>query len=185
MPAPVQNVFHSSPYRPAADAVAPAIRRAAAERMLRTPRRYEVRDPHYAERVRASFARQKMMSLIGAELALVAPGRCEIRLPFKPELTQQHGFFHGGAIGMIADSAGGYAAYTLMPADSSVLTVEYKMNLLAPGDGELLIADGQVLKAGKNLVISRAEVYAVKGGGEVHCATMQQTLMTMHARADA
>ncbi len=124
------------------------------------------------------------MALIGAELAVVAPGRCEIRLVYKPELSQQHGFFHGGVIGMVADSAGGYAAYTLMPADSSVLTVEYKMNLLAPGDGDLLLADGHVLKAGRNLVISRAEVYVVKGGRETHCATMQQTLMTMHGRAD-
>ncbi len=124
------------------------------------------------------------MALIGAELAVVAPGRCEIRLAYKPELSQQHGFFHGGVIGMVADSAGGYAAYTLMPADSSVLTVEYKMNLLAPGDGDLLLADGHVLKAGRNLVISRSEVYVVKGGRETHCATMQQTLMTMHGRAD-
>lgn len=85
---------------------------------------------------------------------------------------------------MIADSAGGYAAYTLMPADASVLTVEYKMNILAPGDGELLVAQGEVLKAGKTLVISRAEVYVVKDGREVHCASMQQTLMTMHGKAD-
>lgn len=152
--------------------------------MTRTARHFEAPDPAFAERIRASFGRQRVMALIGAELAVVAPGRCEIRLVYKPELSQQHGFFHGGVIGMVADSAGGYAAYTLMPADSSVLTVEYKMNLLAPGDGDLLLADGHVLKAGRNLVISRAEVYVVKGGRETHCATMQQTLMTMHGRAD-
>jgi len=152
--------------------------------MTRAVRHFDAPDPAFAERIRASFGRQKVMALIGAELAVVAPGRCEIRLPYKSELSQQHGFFHGGVIGMVADSAGGYAAYTLMPADSSVLTVEYKMNLLAPGDGELLIADGRVLKAGRKLVVSRAEVYVVKGGRETHCATMQQTLMTMHGRAD-
>jgi uncharacterized protein (TIGR00369 family) len=151
---------------------------------MRGARRFEAPDPDFATRVRASFARQQAMRLIGAEIGVLAPGHCEIRLPYRSELSQQHGFFHGGVIGMIADSAGGYAAFTLMPADSSVLTVEYKMNLLAPGDGELLIADGQVLRAGRNLVISRAEVYAVKGGGEVHCATMQQTLMTMHGRPE-
>lgn len=147
-------------------------------------RQFEAKDPRFAERVRASFGRQKVMAYLGAELAELRPGHCEIRLPYKPELSQQHGFFHGGVIGVIADSAGGYAAYTLMPADSSVLTVEYKMNLLAPGDGELLIAQGEVLKAGRNLVISRAEVYAVKAGRRTHCASMQQTLMTMHGKAD-
>jgi uncharacterized protein (TIGR00369 family) len=152
--------------------------------LSRTTRHFEARDPDFEQRVRASFARQQLMRFIGAELGTVAPGRCEIRLPYREELSQQHGFFHGGVIGMIADSAGGYAAYTLMPGDSSVLTVEYKMNLLAPGDGELLVADGHVLRAGRNLVISRAEVYVLKGGREAHCATMQQTLMTMHGRAD-
>lgn len=152
---------------------------------MRGARSFQASDPEFAARVRGSFQRQAAMGLIGAEIAVLTPGHCEIRLPFRPDLSQQHGYFHGGIIGMIADSAGGYAAYTLMPADSSVLTVEYKMNLLAPGDGELLIAVGQVLRAGRNLVVSRAEVYAVKAGGEVHCATMQQTLMTMHGRAEA
>ncbi|MBA3904136.1 MAG: thioesterase [Rhodocyclaceae bacterium] len=147
-------------------------------------RHFEAKDPDFAGRVRASFGRQKVMAFMGAEMSSVVPGRCEIRLPYKEELSQQHGFFHGGVIGMIADSAGGYAAYTLMPADASVLTVEYKMNILAPGDGELLIAQGEVLKAGKTLVVSRAEVYVVKDGREIHCASMQQTLMTMHGKAD-
>ena len=87
-------------------------------------------NPGYAERVQDSFRRQQAMALLGAQLSRLTPGACEIRLPYKPELTQQHGFFHGGIIGTIADSAGGYAAFTLMPLDSSVLTVEYKMNLL-------------------------------------------------------
>jgi len=119
------------------------------------------------------------MEFLGASLTEVAPGRCEIRLPFKPELSQQHGYFHGGVIGTIGDSAGGYAAYTLMPSDAGVLTVEYKMNLLAPGDGELLIARGQVLKAGRTLMVSRAEVGVVKAGRETLCAVLLQTLITM------
>jgi uncharacterized protein (TIGR00369 family) len=145
---------------------------------------FEPRDPNYVEKVRASFARQKIMAHIGAELGEVRPGHCEIRLPYRPEITQQHGYFHGGVIGTIADSAGGYAGYTLMPADASVLTVEYKLNILAPGEGELLIAEGRVVKAGRTLVITRAEVYAERNGRRSHCASMQQTLMTMHGRAD-
>ena len=145
---------------------------------------FEARNPAYAERVRSSFDRQKIMALIGARLVRLEPGECEIHLPFRPELSQQHGYYHGGIIGTIADSAGGYAAFTLMPQDASVLTVEYKMNLLAPGDGELLIARGRVLKAGRTLVVAQVETGVVKGGRETLCATLLQTLMTMHGRPD-
>jgi uncharacterized protein (TIGR00369 family) len=145
---------------------------------------FEVRNPAYAERVRSSFDRQKIMALLGAHLVRLEPGECEIHLPFKPELSQQHGYYHGGIIGTIADSAGGYAAFTLMPENASVLTVEYKMNLLAPGDGELLVARGRVLKAGRTLVVAQVEAGVVKGGRETLCATLLQTLMTMHGRAD-
>jgi len=145
---------------------------------------FEPGDPVYADRVRAGFDRQKIMALIGAQLVRLAPGECEIQLPFKPELSQQHGYYHGGIIGTIADSAGGYAAFTLMPRDASVLTVEYKMNLLAPGDGELLIARGRVLKAGRTLVVARVDAGVVKNGRETLCATLLQTLMTMHGRPD-
>ncbi|HWH48152.1 MAG TPA: PaaI family thioesterase [Burkholderiales bacterium] len=145
---------------------------------------FEVRNPAYAERVRSSFDRQKIMALLGAQLVRLEPGECEIHLPFKPELSQQHGYYHGGIIGTIADSAGGYAAFTLMPENASVLTVEYKMNLLAPGDGELLVARGRVLKAGRTLVVAQVEAGVVKGGRETLCATLLQTLMTMHGRAD-
>lgn len=141
-------------------------------------------DPNFAQRVRDSFARQQVMAYLGAELAAIGPGHCEIRLPYKEELSQQHGFFHGGIIGTIGDSAGGYAAYTLMPADSSVLTVEYKMNLLAPGNGELLIARGQVLRAGRTLVVARADVAVARDGKETLCATLLQTLITMKGKAD-
>ena len=145
---------------------------------------FEPRNPAYAARVQASFDRQKVMALLGAKLIRLAPGECEIHLPFKPELTQQHGYFHGGIIGTIADSAGGYAAFTLMPQDSSVLTVEYKMNLLAPGDGDLLIARGRVLKSGRTLVVAQVDAFVLKDGRETLCATLLETLMTMHGRAD-
>jgi len=141
-------------------------------------------DPGYAARVQASFDRQKAMAFLGARVSRLAPGECDIELPFRAELTQQHGYFHGGIIGTISDSAGGYAAYTLMPDDSSVLTVEYKMNLLAPGDGDMLIARGKVLKAGRTLVVTRVDAVVVKQGRETLCATLQQTLMTMHGKKD-
>ena len=143
---------------------------------------YEPRDPDWEAAVRGSFARQKVMTLIGAEMGALTPGHCEIRLPFRTDLTQQNGYFHAGITSTIVDSAGGYAGYTLMPAGSDVLTVEFKLNLLAPADGEYLVAEGQVLKTGRNLVITRGEVYAIKNGRATHCATMQQTLMTMHAK---
>jgi len=141
-------------------------------------------DPDFAARVRASFGRQQVMAWIGAELTSVTAGRCEIRLPYKPELSQQHGYIHGGIIGTIGDTAAGYAAYTLMPQGSSVLTIEYKMNLMAPGAGEWLVARGEVLRAGRTLVVARADVFAVKSGKQTQCASLLQTLMTMHGKPD-
>lgn len=141
-------------------------------------------DPDFAARVRASFARQAAMGLIGAELTAIEPGRVTIELPVRDDLTQQHGFVHGGIVGMIADSAGGYAAYTLMPADASVLTVEYKINMLAPAKGERLVARGEVLKPGRTLSIVRADVFAIDAGGQKLIAAMQQTLMVMHGVSD-
>ena len=132
-------------------------------------------DPAFAARCRESFARQKAMALIGAELTVVEPGYVELALPFRDELTQQKGFVHGGILGMIADTACGYAAFSLMPAGGSLVTVEYKMNILAPGRGSLL-AKGQVVKPGRTLTIARAEVYADDGK---HVATMLQTLMML------
>ena len=146
-------------------------------------RSLQPRDPDWETTVRQSFARQKVMKLIGAELTALAPGHCEIRLPYRDDLTQQNGYFHAGITSTIVDSAGGYAGYTLMPKGSDVLSVEFKLNLLAPADGEFLVAEGQVLKSGRNLVITRGEVYAIKNGKATHCATMQQTLMTMHGKA--
>jgi uncharacterized protein (TIGR00369 family) len=139
----------------------------------------------FAARVRDSFARQAAMRLIGARITHVEPGSCTIELPIRDDLAQQHGFVHGGVVGMIADSAGGYAAFTLMPADASVLTVEYKINMLAPARGELLIARGEVLKPGRTLSIVRADVFAVANGRETRVAATQQTLMVMHGVDDA
>ncbi len=151
---------------------------------MRGNRHFEPQDPDYEDRVRASFARQGAMGLLGARLTTLSPGHCELELDFRPELSQQHGYFHGGIVGALADTAGGYAAFTLMPADASVLTVEYKLNLMAPADGECLIARGEVLRAGKTLVITRAELYVRRGGAEHHCASMQQTLMTLGKKPD-
>jgi len=142
-------------------------------------------DPEFATRVRASFDRQQAMDLIGAEMTQIEPGYCEIRLVYRPQLTQQHGFIHGGIVGMIADSAGGYAAYSLFPADASILTVEYKLNLLAPSKGDALVARARVLKPGRTLTVVQADVFAVQDAKETHCATMQQTLITLHGKADA
>ena len=132
-------------------------------------------DPRFESRVRASFGRQKAMLLIGASLSVVEPGHVEIALPFREDLTQQKGFVHGGIVGMIADSACGYSAFSLMPADCSLVTVEYKINILAPARGAL-VARGEVVKAGRSLTVARAEVYAEDGK---HIATMQQTLMML------
>ncbi|RKF50081.1 PaaI family thioesterase [Paraburkholderia fungorum] len=141
-------------------------------------------DSLFVERVRASFIRQNAMALIRATLPVIDHGRTEIHLPVWSGVEQQHGFVHGGVVGMIADSASGYAAMTLVPASASVLTVEYKMNLVAPADGETLIARGQVVRPGRTLIVTRAEVFAVKDGHETLCALMQQTIMVMHDKVE-
>ena len=137
-------------------------------------------DPNFAERIRESFGRQKAMALIGASLKSVAPGRVEISLPYRDDLTQQKGFVHGGILGMIADTACGYAAFSLMPAGGSLVTVEYKMNILTPARGAL-VAHGSVVRPGRTLTVARAEVYAEDG---THVASMQQTLMMLPDRSD-
>ena len=132
-------------------------------------------DPGFERRCRESFARQKAMALIGASLGTVEPGHVEVRLPFRDDLTQQKGYVHGGILGMIADTACGYSAFSLMPAGCSLVTVEYKINILSPARGAL-VAKGQVVKPGRTLTIARAEVYAEDGK---HIASMQQTLMML------
>ena len=138
-------------------------------------------DPQYASRIRASFQRQKAMGLIGASITMVEAGRVEVTLPWRDDLTQQKGFIHGGIIGMIADTACGYAAYSLMPANASLVTVEYKINILAPALGSL-VARGEVIRAGRTLTVTRGEVYAQDGK---HVATMQQTLMMLANTPDS
>jgi uncharacterized protein (TIGR00369 family) len=141
-------------------------------------------DPQFLARVRGSFERQSMMQTIGATLDRVAPGRAEISLPFRADLTQQHGYLHAGVVATIADSACGYAAYTLMPADASVLTVEYKINLLAPARGDRFVARATVLRPGRTLTVVQADVFAYAGGAEVRTATMLATIIALRDRAD-
>ena len=141
-------------------------------------------DPDFAERVRNSVAKQHAIVVIRATLPVVESGRTEIHLPHWDGVEQQHGFVHGGVVGMIADSAAGYAAMTVVPASASVLTVEYKMNLVAPADGEQLIARGKVVRPGRTLIVTQGEVFAVKDGKESLCALMQQTIMVMHGKGE-
>ena len=138
----------------------------------------------YETRVRESFARQGAMRLMGAQVAEVAPGYCAITLIPRPELSQQHGYVHAGIVSAIVDSAGGYAGFTLFPEESSVLTVEFKLNLLAPAGGERLVAEGFVVKPGRTLAITRGEVHAERDGKRTLVALMQQTLMVMHGKSD-
>lgn len=143
-----------------------------------------ISDPHFAERVRASFDRQHAMHLIQATIPVVEHGRTEIHLPHWEGIEQQHGFVHGGVVGMIADSAAGYAAMTMVAASASVLTVEYKMNLMAPANGEKLIARGEVIRPGRTLIVTQSKVFAVLNSQETLCALMQQTIMVMHGKGE-
>lgn len=136
------------------------------------------------DRIRASFERQGLMGHLGARLSHIGPGRVHILLPSRPEVTQQHGYFHAGATSAIADSAGGYAAFTLFPENTSVLTVEYKINLLAPAEGEHIEAIGTVLKSGRTLTVCQLEVFGVQGTQRSLVAAGQQTLICLHGRAE-
>ncbi|MDE0310202.1 MAG: PaaI family thioesterase [Acidiferrobacterales bacterium] len=136
---------------------------------------FKALNPDYESKVRQSFVEQGIMKLMGATIRDVGPGRCIIELPFNEKLTQQDGFFHAGATSTIADSAGGYAALTLMPADSQTLTVEFKINLLVPASGDRLCAEATVIKAGKTLTVSNIEVFSHRGESRKLCAIMQQT----------
>jgi uncharacterized protein (TIGR00369 family) len=141
-------------------------------------------DANIEQRVRDSFNRQGLMSHLGATLSDVRQGVVSIQMPFRPELSQQHGYFHAGGTSAIADSAGGYAAFTLFPEFSSVLTVEFKINLLNPALGDRLEALGKVVKAGKTLTICQLEVFADTAEGRTLVAIGQQTLMCMMGRQD-
>ncbi len=145
---------------------------------------FQPKDPNYAARAHASFARQGAMRLIGASLDSLTPGFCAISLAPREALLQQHGYVHAGIVSTIVDTAGGFAGFTLFPADSSVLTVEFKINLVAPAEGELLVAEGHVVRPGRTLVITRGEVHGVRNGQRTLVAIMQQTLMVMHGKRD-
>ena len=134
-------------------------------------------DPLFAERVRRSAEKQNFITLIGAKLTRIAPGEVEFTMPFRADLTQQHGFVHAGVITTLADVACGYAAYTLMPAESEVLSVEFKVNLLRPAAGETFIARARVLKPGKTLTVTEANVFTSTANGEKHIATMLATMI--------
>ncbi|MCW5749367.1 MAG: PaaI family thioesterase [Alphaproteobacteria bacterium] len=141
-------------------------------------------DANYAARVRDSFARQPFMDHLGASMTRIEPGLCEIEAGHRPQLTQQHGYFHGGVLAALADSAAGYAAYSLMPADATVLTVEYKINILRPGQGDRLLARGRVIKPGRTLTVVQADVVARRGEHETLCLTSLQTLMRLDGQPD-
>ncbi len=136
------------------------------------------------ERVRASFRRQGLMRLLRAEVVEAGEGWCVIEVPFHDDLTQQERYFHGAVIGAIGDNAGGYAALTFAPTGREVLTVEYKVNFLAPAWGEKLVARGEVVSAGRRLFVCKAEVAAVEGGRERACATLLQTVSLSPVRVE-
>ncbi len=155
--------------------------------MLRVPAggvsaAFEPQDPDFEPRVRASFARQQFMATIGARLARVAAGEVDIELAVRNDLTQQHGFLHAGVLAAAADSACGYAALSLMPAGAAVLSVEFKINLLAPAAGDRVVARGRVIRAGKTITVCWAEVTAFAGTQERLVATMVGTMMTVRDR---
>ncbi len=143
---------------------------------------FQPADPAFEQRVRSSFASQRVMALLGATLERVAPGEVEIRLPFRDALTQQHGFLHAGVMTTVADSACGYSALSLMAPGEAVLTTEFKVNLLAPGAGEAIVARARVVKAGRTLTVSLAEVFAVERGREKLVLLMTATNMALRDR---
>jgi uncharacterized protein (TIGR00369 family) len=136
-----------------------------------------VRNAEFEGVVRSSFAEQGLMSLFDARLTRVEPGSVEIEVPFRGDLTQQHGLFHGGVSTAIADTACGYSALTLMPEGSEVLSVEFKINLFAPARGDRLVARGRVLRSGRTITVCEGDVFAVGAEGETYCASMMATMM--------
>ena len=144
---------------------------------------FQPKDPNFAERVRASFARQRMMQTLGVEIARIVPGEIELAMPYGAAFTQQHGFIHAGVIATVLDSACGYAAFSLMPADAAVLTVEFKTNLLAPAKGERFLFRAHVVKPGRTLTVSDGRAFAIDGGAEERLvASMNDTLMAVYDR---
>lgn len=141
---------------------------------------YQASNPRFAEDIKQSFAQQSIMSLIGAELSVPEAGVVEIALPYRADLTQQHGYLHGGIVTTIADSAAGYAAYSLMPKGAEVLSIEFKVNLLRPAQGKSFLARAEVIKPGRTLTVARADVFGiVESGDRVLVATMLATIICL------
>ncbi len=146
---------------------------------------FQPKDDNFDQRVRASFARQAAMATLGVEIVSLRPGEIELAMPYGPSYTQQHGFMHAGIITTALDSACGYAAFSLMPADAAVLTVEFKTNFIAPANGERFIFRAQVVKPGRTLTVCDARAFAVRDGTEEQLiATMSGTLMAVYERPD-
>jgi len=141
-------------------------------------------DPKFRERIRNSFARQAFMTLVAAEINYIEAGETEVRVPYRADLTQQHGLFHGGLIGTLADAAGAYAAYTLMPASHSLLTVEFKVNFLRPATAGTLVAKGRVIKPGRSLTTSQSDIYCETDDTVTHCAVAIITMMALSNQPD-
>jgi uncharacterized protein (TIGR00369 family) len=146
------------------------------------PMTFQPKDPDFADRVRASFARQRMMQTLGVEIAQLAPGEIELAMPYGAAFTQQHGFIHAGVVATVLDSACGYAAFSLMPAEAAVLTVEFKTNLLAPAKGERFLFRAHVVKPGRTLTVCDGRAFAIDNGAERLVATMNGTLMAVFDR---
>lgn len=148
-------------------------------------------DPAVASRIRDTFDGMPVLALIGAELLAIGPGRCDLGLPYRPDLTQQQGFLHAGIVSTLADTAGGLAARTLMAADKTVLAVEFKINLMSPALGNRFVASAKVVKAGRTLTVCDIDVFALSDGGgpdgdtrkRRHCARMQQTCIAVDRQA--
>ncbi len=140
---------------------------------------FQPKDPNYVARITTSFALQAAMRHLGITLARVEPGEVELRFDYRPELTQQDGFIHAGITATAVDSACGYAAFTLMPADARVLTIEFKINLLAPGQGDYFRAIGRVVKPGRTITVCEGEVLACKGQDAKRVATISATMMAV------
>ncbi len=148
------------------------------------PKTLQPADGRFAERIRDSFHKQDALHTIGAAIHNVEPGRVEIGFDYDTRLTQQHGFIHAGILSTVLDSACGYAAYSLMPSDAGVLTIEFKINLLSPAKGERFIARGEVKKPGRTITVAEGQLTAWDGEQEKLVATMTGTLMTITGRSE-
>ncbi len=146
--------------------------------------KFVAQNPGFETRVRQSFNRQAFMTFLGAEIVRVGPGIVDVELLHRDELCQQHGFFHGGVVATIADNAGGYAGFSLLKAEDSILTVEFKINLISPANGEKLISRGRVIKSGRTFSVCEMNVFSCTGANEVICATALGTFLTMKNTKD-